>query len=61
MADLVILATLSFTREVAPQIKTAVKQGINVISIAEEMSFPYEGEPASGSPSFGRRGYGRLY
>lgn len=43
-ADLVILATSSFTREVAPQIIAALKQGLNVISIAEEMAYPYAQE-----------------
>ncbi|MDI6813540.1 MAG: 2,4-diaminopentanoate dehydrogenase [Desulfitobacteriaceae bacterium] len=43
--DIVILATSSFTREVAPQIEAVVRQGMNVISIAEEMSYPYAQEP----------------
>ncbi|CAA7600194.1 4-hydroxy-tetrahydrodipicolinate reductase [Acididesulfobacillus acetoxydans] len=43
-ADLVLLATSSFTREVAPQIKEALRQGLNVISIAEEMAYPYARE-----------------
>lgn len=45
-ADVVILATSSFTSEVAPQIEAIVKQGMNVISIAEEMSYPYAKEPS---------------
>ncbi|KLU59754.1 hypothetical protein CEB3_c38880 [Peptococcaceae bacterium CEB3] len=45
-ADVVILATSSFTREVAPQIKEALRQGLNVISIAEEMAYPYAREEA---------------
>lgn len=42
--DIVLLATSSFTREVAPQIEAITKQGMNVISIAEEMSYPYTQE-----------------
>ncbi len=38
--DLVIVATGSFTREVFKQIELAVNAGINVITIAEEMSYP---------------------
>jgi len=45
-ADVVLLATSSFTREVAPQIEAIAKQGLNVISIAEEMSYPFAQEPA---------------
>lgn len=44
-ADLVILTTSSFTREVAPQIEAVIKQGMNVISIAEEMAYPWAQEP----------------
>jgi len=43
--NLVILATSSFAREVAPQIELAVKHGLNVVSIAEEMSYPWAQEP----------------
>ncbi|ACL70857.1 2,4-diaminopentanoate dehydrogenase [Halothermothrix orenii] len=39
-ADLVIIATTSFTREVFPQIERAVNNGLNVITIAEEMAYP---------------------
>ena len=44
-ADLVILATSSFTKDVAPQIELALKQSLNVISIAEEMAYPAAQEP----------------
>lgn len=44
-ADLVIIATSSFTKEVFPQIRLAVEKGLNVISIAEEMAFPAAQEP----------------
>lgn len=39
-ADLVILATSSFTKEVFPLIKEVVSEGLNVITIAEEMAYP---------------------
>ena len=44
-ADVAIIATSSFTKEVFGQIEIAVKAGVNVITIAEEMSFPAAGEP----------------
>lgn len=44
-ADLVLLSTASFTREVAPQIIEAVSAGLNVITIAEEMAYPWPGQP----------------
>jgi len=44
-ADLVIIATGSFTRQVFQQIEMAVNAGLNVITIAEEMSFPAVKEP----------------
>lgn len=44
-ADLVVLATSSFTKDVAPQIEIAVKHSLNVISIAEEMAYPWAQEP----------------
>jgi 2,4-diaminopentanoate dehydrogenase len=44
-ADLVIVATGSFTREVFKQIELAVNSGVNVITIAEEMAYPGAGEP----------------
>jgi len=44
-ADLVILATASFTKEVAPQIEIALKHSLNIISIAEEMAYPWAQEP----------------
>lgn len=44
-ADLVVLATASFTKAVAPQIAQAVEQKMNVISIAEEMAYPWAQEP----------------
>lgn len=44
-ADLVIIATSSFVNEVYPQITLAVVNKLNVITIAEEMSFPAAVEP----------------
>ena len=45
-ADVVIIATSSFVREVAGAITAAARAGINVICIAEEMAFPWINEPA---------------
>jgi len=44
-ADLVLLATASFTRDVAPEIIEAASAGLNVITIAEEMAFPWRSQP----------------
>ena len=44
-ADIVIQATTSFTREAFPDIMQFVRSGKNVISIAEEMSYPHVTEP----------------
>ena len=44
-ADVVLIATGSFTREVFPQIVQAVEAGKNVICIAEEMAFPHQQQP----------------
>lgn len=44
-ADVVILATDSFTRKAFDKIKFIVEQGINVISTAEEMAYPKAKEP----------------
>lgn len=46
MADLAILATDSFTRGAFDKISHCIKQGINVISTAEEMSWPWAQEEA---------------
>ncbi|HHY14227.1 MAG TPA: NAD(P)-binding domain-containing protein, partial [Thermoanaerobacterales bacterium] len=45
-ADIIMQATTSFTEEAFPQIEKAVKAGKNVISIAEEMSYPAIGNPS---------------
>lgn len=44
-ADLVIIATGSFTQEVFPQIKLALEHKKNVICIAEEMAYPQQQQP----------------
>jgi 2,4-diaminopentanoate dehydrogenase len=42
--DIAILATDSFTNKAFPKIKKIVEAGINVISTAEEMAYPYASE-----------------
>ncbi|MFA5479364.1 MAG: 2,4-diaminopentanoate dehydrogenase [Candidatus Muiribacteriota bacterium] len=44
--DVVILATDSFTKNVVNYIEKITNEKINVITIAEEMAFPWAGEPA---------------
>lgn len=44
-ADIILIATGSFTEEVFPQIELAVKNKLNVITIAEEMAYPAAGSP----------------
>jgi 4-hydroxy-tetrahydrodipicolinate reductase len=44
-ADIVLLATDSFTRNAFPKIKMLLEKGINVISTAEEMAYPKAQEP----------------
>lgn len=44
-ADVVLLATDSFTRKAFDKIKLVVEMGINVISTAEEMAYPKAKEP----------------
>lgn len=44
-ADVCIVATDSFTRDVYPKLLRVLKRGVNVISTAEEMSFPAAKEP----------------
>jgi len=43
--DVLLLATASFTREVISQIRLAVRHGLNVITIAEEMAYPWAQSP----------------
>lgn len=43
--DVAILATDSFTAKAYEKINLMVKNGINVISTAEEMAYPYANEP----------------
>ncbi|MCF6097369.1 NADP-binding protein [Thermovorax subterraneus] len=44
-ANIVLLATSSFTGEVYPQLKMIIESGKNVITIAEEMAYPAYREP----------------
>ncbi|HPR23684.1 MAG TPA: 2,4-diaminopentanoate dehydrogenase [Bacillota bacterium] len=44
-ADIVILCTDSFTKNAFPRLKFIMEQGINVITSAEEMSYPKAKEP----------------
>jgi len=43
--DVVIIATSSSLEKVAPTIKMAINSGSNVISICEELSYPYQNYP----------------
>lgn len=43
--DIVLLATDSFTKKAYPKIEWLIRQGVNVISTAEEMSYPKAQEP----------------
>ncbi len=45
-ADICVIATDSFTKKAFPKIKLVVENGINVISTAEEMSYPRAQNPA---------------
>lgn len=45
-ADVVLVCTGSFTREVYPQLELVAKAGIDCITIAEEMAYPEAQEPA---------------
>jgi 4-hydroxy-tetrahydrodipicolinate reductase len=44
-ADVCILATDSFTKDVYPKLVTVLSRGVNAISTAEEMSYPAAKEP----------------
>lgn len=44
-ADIVLVATGSFTREVYPQLELVAKAKMNCITIAEEMAYPKAQEP----------------
>ena len=43
--DICVIATDSFVKGVYPKVETVVSKGINVITIAEEMAFPFAQEP----------------
>lgn len=44
-ADLIFIATASFVKDVYPLIEKAINRGLDVITIAEEMAYPYAQEP----------------
>jgi 4-hydroxy-tetrahydrodipicolinate reductase len=46
-ADVVVVATTSFLRDVAADVETAVEAGSNVITTAEEAAFPWANDPAA--------------
>jgi 4-hydroxy-tetrahydrodipicolinate reductase len=43
--DVAVHATSSFLRDTYPQIVTIVKNGVNVVSTCEELSYPYSVDP----------------
>jgi 4-hydroxy-tetrahydrodipicolinate reductase len=43
-ADVAVVATGSFLTEVFPQVRACVQAAVNVVTIAEEMAFPYVAE-----------------
>lgn len=43
--DICIIATNSFVKEVYPKVEKVVKSGVNVLTIAEEMAWPWAQEP----------------
>jgi len=45
VADVVVHATGSFTKEVFPELEMCMKAGMNVVTIAEEMAYPAAQEP----------------
>jgi 4-hydroxy-tetrahydrodipicolinate reductase len=45
VCDVVLLATDSFTKQAFPKLQYVLEQGVDVISTAEEMSYPQAGEP----------------
>jgi hypothetical protein len=44
-ADIAIHTTSSFLKDTYPQIASIIKQGVNVVSTCEELSYPYFSEP----------------
>lgn len=44
-ADIAIIATRSFVKDIYPDIKTCIENGVNVISTCEELSYPYANHP----------------
>jgi 4-hydroxy-tetrahydrodipicolinate reductase len=44
-ADVVVIATTSFLREIAPDVRDAIEAGANVITSAEEAAYPWATSP----------------
>jgi len=44
-ADVVLLATTSWLKEVYPQLETCIRAGANVVSTCEELAYPYPKQP----------------
>jgi len=44
-ADIAVHTTSSFLKDTYPQIASILKQGVNVVSTCEELSYPYVSEP----------------
>ncbi len=47
-ADIVLHATSSFVKEVAPEIEACLDNELDVVTIAEEMSYPWASSPSEG-------------
>jgi 4-hydroxy-tetrahydrodipicolinate reductase len=45
-ADVVVIATTSFLREIAPDVRRAVEAGANVLTSAEEAAYPWAADAA---------------
>jgi 4-hydroxy-tetrahydrodipicolinate reductase len=45
-ADVVVIATTSFLREIAPDVRSAVEAGANVLTTAEEAAYPWAADAA---------------
>jgi len=45
-ADILVIATTSFLRDVAPDIKAGIEHGLNVLCTAEEMAYPWLADEA---------------
>lgn len=45
-ADVVVITTTSFLREIAPDVRAAIEAGANVLTSAEEAAYPWATDPA---------------